>query len=216
MDYTPLKGNDDDDDDEEEEKVSSSCWSWLWPRRKRKKEKEIHRVASRIKVSIKALHNKIEMYNAKIKRMQKTAELYRNERGDEERARSEERQIEHATHVRGIYIGVRDKFCVLLMEIEKAATLGACADHLRDAGVMLEQHINVRDVDDIMSRLELQMEKVTDTERAMTKKKTKKEKKAEEEEEEELPDLPLLLHLPSVKKSDGPVLVRQDNSNNDY
>lgn len=172
----------------------------------------MHRVASRIKVSIKALHNKIEMCNAKIKRMEKTAALYREERSDEERAQSEERQIEHATHVRGIYIGVRDKFCVLLMEIEKAATLGACADHLREAGVMLEQHINVRDVDDIMSRLELQMEKLTDTERAITNNK-KKKKENETTRIVDLPDLPD--DLPAgVKKSNGPVLVRQDNSNN--
>lgn len=217
--YTPLSQSPSDGD-------SQSWWQWLLTiilRRRRgygagdsattvDDSDQILRIMRRIENSIKALHLKIIKQDHEMARYQREAKNYTDAK-DYERADVELRQVTEASHVRSIYINIQEKQRILLQELKKATTLMVCTDSLRELsqnlGQTIAEHVNVGDVDDMMSRLELQMENLHETERSLSKgvvmvKKTPRNTRSTNVDDFTMPDVPASLSTrPPIQSDDS-------------
>jgi len=173
MEYTRVT-----DDDKE-----SSFWCPLWFFRKKKKEEEeqhdILSVRQKTKDFIKDLHRKIIHQDNLIRGYRESGLAYL-EQNDVERAQCEAIQQLLAQNVRSDYIRLREKFRTLDQELERITTISICTSSLQEMTGAISQAVQemqtIHDVDRMMSKLEIELDQVRNTSRALTQEQKKRER----------------------------------------
>lgn len=132
-------------------------------------EESLHARIQRIQDRVRDLNRQI-IYQAKVIQDHATQGLSYLDAGDEQMARSEAQLQLQATESRQVYIDVFTKLRMLLSEIERTQNLSICVESLTGAsGVIKDISLNVTNVDEMLVRLDQQVEGARDVSKALQK-----------------------------------------------
>lgn len=158
--------------EEEHDEESEGCFGWLRPRGRSQPQQKILKTIKRTKESTKSIHLKALQIKKKIRALEEEGKKYLLEQGDEERAQACAAVMLQMTEQHSLYIQIWTKHKMLLQELDKALTLSACADSLKESsevlGKVISENLNVANIDQMMVSLEMQQRDVEEVSKAMT------------------------------------------------